>query len=632
MEWAQLQTFASGVLATVLAALQICGWLALGSFFLRNPGPVSVSLPLALLIGSAITAFLAALLCAAGRVEGAIAVSAGLSLLAVWLRRDWVRHRLRELYAAYAAVWADRRWLRAAVVASVLVSWLLSIVPPRDADVMRYHLAHIRQIVTDGGWQPIVDYSYALPFGWSLGFLPFEYAGLPEGAHLLNWGVWLVTLGGLLEIALRTAGRWHAPALLLCAVFAFQPMVLKGATTAHADSYSILQALAVTALLLRLPGSARDFGLFGFAAWIGMQGRYQAAAIGLAAGAVLLLWLGQRRLALPALASACLGGICALALSAPFYVANWLAFENPVWPLFAESLGSQASYADQVAARGNLDFTGSRELATVLVGLKGLFLSPNPFPVPHLTAAMLLAALRWRSREALTITVFSGAFLAIWMATNPNLYPRYILTLFPAVIAGCCAVLASLAGAARPWLRRAVTGGLGLCVAGLVAICTAYSLDSFHFLLTGDARRYHEYTWYWDVFEWIERSTPADARFLVFANSGTTYYLDRPYRRADPCSSGVIDWRSIESEHDLLDRLRADGYTHLFYDERDWSNCPAGAQMSAVIESARRSGRLETLASFDLRLGTLRLLRQSIPATVSILAPRPEGARETNGP
>ena len=52
--------------------------------------------------------------------------------------------------------------------------WLNAIVPPRDADVMRYHLAHVRQIARDGAWIAVPDFHYAIPFGWTLNFLPYE--------------------------------------------------------------------------------------------------------------------------------------------------------------------------------------------------------------------------------------------------------------------------------------------------------------------------------------------------------------------------------------------------------------------------------------------------------------------------
>jgi hypothetical protein len=617
------RTFALGALATLLALLQTAAWVAIGSPFVRRVSSTVLALPTALLIGSALTGFAYAVLCAAGQVELAIAVCAGAGALALVLRRSWVTEQFRALARSYVATVGDRRWLWMIVGATSLLYWLVAITPPRDADVMRYHLAHVRQIVADGGWLAIPDYCYALPFAWSLNYLPFEYAGLPEVAHLLDWTLWLVAMGCLLEIALGVAGRWRTAALLLCGVFAYQPFVLKGATTAHADMYMLFEILAVTAWLVRAPLPTAHYGLLGFAAWIGMQSRYQAAAVGLGAAAALLVFVRRWRITARELFAFALGSGAALVLATPFYAFNWVTLGNPVWPMFTGLFHAQPTYPDQVANHFNTMFTGKLDVGTLFAGLRALIVSPLSFPVPHFAAGLLGVSLFRRSAVSAAMALFVAVYLVFWALTNPTLYGRYILVLLPPLVVGGSAALALFPGAPG-WSRRLTTAGLSAVVAALVAVCGIYSWDSLVFLATGDLKRFHEYTWFYDVYDWANRSTAPDARFLVVVESGTSYYLDRAYRRADPCLSAVIDWPNVRSAEDLMQRLADGRYDYLLFHDQDWGKCLAGQQMSEAVHAARDAGLLETVEDFEVRLGTSRFLRQSHTSRALILKPRPD--------
>lgn len=630
-----LRPFLLGLLATALAVLQTAGWLALGSFFVGQAGAVSRSVPTALLVGSALTGFGYALLSAAGQLELAVALCAAASVLALGLRREWVRARLGELTSVYGRAIAGRRWLAAVALVTGLLSWLLSIPPPRDGDVMRYHLAHIRQILADGAWLPIADYCYALPFGWSFHSLPFEWLGLPQAAHLLNWILWAITIAALLELGMHCAGRWRTAAVLLTGLFVYQPFVLKMSTTAHADAYLILEVVAVMAWLLHPPQRAAEWALLGFTAWIGMQSRYQAAAVGLSVGAVLLVFWRQFDVSWRRLLPIGMGASAALLLSAPFYVMNWLAFGNPVWPLFTRLFAASPTYADLAVETSNAAFSGTLEVETVLRGLRGLLLSAETFPVPLVVAGFLLLApwsSRWRrSRASSVMAWFLAASLGIWVLTNPTLWNRYSLPLLPPALVGGCAVLGCLR-APPAWLRRIAAAGLVAVLLGMIAICGLYSADTLRYLASGDLKRYHEYTWFFDVYDWANRATASDARFLVVVATGLSYYLDRPYRRADPCLSGVIDWQAVRTGDDLVGQLEAGGYDYFLYHDQDWSHCAAGDQMTEVVHSAREAGLLDTVETFELRLFTSRLMRKSIPATVFVLAPRGTPTSRTASP
>src|SRR5437868_7698880 len=132
-----------GVAATVLASLQLTSWIALGSFLFNRRNGYDYPVPAAVVTGAASTGAVLAVLCWLGFVHVAVAVSALLSTIALVVRRRFVVEELRsaanQSRAAFAEV-KNARWL---VAVTLLVAWVLAIAPPRDADVLRYHLAHV---------------------------------------------------------------------------------------------------------------------------------------------------------------------------------------------------------------------------------------------------------------------------------------------------------------------------------------------------------------------------------------------------------------------------------------------------------------------------------------------------------
>jgi len=110
--------------------------------------------------------------------------------------------------------------------------------------------------------------------------------------------------------------------------------------------------------------------------------------------------------------------------------------------------------------------------------------------------------------------------------------------------------------------------------------------------------------------------------------SGQTYYLDRPYRRADPFVSGVVDWRRINTGAKLDSLLAAGGYSYVIYHDRDWKLYPGGTSTMSAVGDAYRSGLLRKTKVFDEKLYTSRFMRQYKTSHVYVL----ERARNVNEP
>jgi hypothetical protein len=612
MEGHPLLPLAIGLVATVLALVRITTWVAVGAWVTSREGePVAV--PLGLVVGAAITGCCYALGALAGRLGLALGLDAAIAVVACMSNWRLTVQQLRDVQNQAVDLCRAGPWTRWLSLVWLVLAWLTAVAPPRDADVLRYHLAHVRQIVLEGRWARIPDTAYALPFGWSLTYLPFEELHTAIAAQMLNLAVWVIVL---LAVSRRVRARASLILRLLLLALACQAMVFKAATTAHADAYVMLLTTVVALLLTpsAVPLTRRSAALLGFAAWVGAQSRYQALAIGLAATATLLAAVGLGVVRPRALLAAAGGAVAAAALAAPFYLTNLRWFGNPLWPLLASS--HPASYADRIALVMAQRTSAPLALGWLPRGLYHLAIDITVFPIPWMVGAAMVAG--WWTRRTRLLAFFVTCYVLIWVLVEPSPYPRFIIYLVPLVpllAADAVGRLASRRGARH----RAVVGALGVGCGALAGFLLVYSAPAVRYAVTGDRERYDRATWFAPVFRWANTATPATARFLVVVKSGGTYALERPYRRADPEGSAEIDWLAVQDARALVDRLRAAGFQYLMYEDRDWSLYPGGAQMARVVHDAMAEGLLRPVETFELQLVTSRLFDRSAATTVRVL-------------
>ena len=205
----------------------------------------------------------------------------------------------------------------------------------------------------------------------------------------------------------------------------------------------------------------------------------------------------------------------------------------------------------------------------------------------------------------------------LWIAMEPHLFPRHILLLLPIASLLFVPALDGL------WLREGFTRLIQRVLAGGLAVSillsAIFAWDYARYDVTGDSGTFHRFTWYYPVYDWINKNTPKASRFLVIVYSGHSYYLDRPYRRADPWLSGVVDWSHVASSADVAQVLRHGGYDYVLYDDRDWRAFPAGAEMASAIRSAVRSRVLVPVHAERERLYTSRVTRDFGETSVYVL-------------
>lgn len=540
------------------------------------------------------------------------------------------------MIAALAAVYSQtlRADLLLRVIAFPVVAlpWIDAIAPPRDGDVMRYHLAHVRQIISDGRWDTIADYHYAFPFGWTLNYLPFERLHLPQAAALVNVALWLLILAGLLRLA--HASQLPRTATLAAIVLFLHPFVVRTFASAMADGYAIFVVYAISLMLLQVDERRnRAAILLGFICWIGAQSRYQLVAFALA-GSLVFLFHAVRRGRWPDLREFALGAAGALALSAPFYLANLRGFGNPVWPLLVPAINGTSAYANRVAAAYTAWMTGSHDPSYMFRHALDLILTPSLIPLAVILIALIPLSLATREPRYRRLAFFGTLFLVLWIAMEPRLFPKHVLLLLPV---GSILFVPALDGIwSRAAVVRTIDRVLAAAVVLILAATTILSWDYLRYAATGDDARFHRFTWYYPVYDWANRNTPRGSRFLVITYSGHSYYLDRPYRRADPWLSGVVDWSRVSSARDVQSVLEHGRYEYVIYDDRDWRAFPGGATMSSAITSAIATHALLPVHTSRERLYTSRASREFEETDVYVLrvAPAPAtGARPfTLGP
>lgn len=606
----------AGLAATALAAMALMGWIAIGSLFTNRVSEEStLFLPGSILIGAGLTSAALAVAARSGLVrEGTLAVAL-VAMIAALVQRRIIAAQVRR--AADTVRAATNGWPAGGLltIGIVCLGWIYAIAPPRDGDVMRYHLAHIRQIISDGAWLSISDLTYALPFAWSLNYLPFELIGLPQAAHLVNLLIGIVVAITLLRISPDRLSR--RTSVLVVLVFLAHPFIVRTFTSALADAYAILAATVIVVALVRVDSlDAPLAALVGFSTWIGIGSRYQLVAVGLAGSTVVVFHLAhaRKRSAIVAFAA---GGSIAILLASLFYVANFAAFGNPVWPLLVTPSAAGASYANEVAfafMRGYSSSPGPDfRLDNAIALIRSVDMAPIPLAIVGLIIVSLVAA-RMRARH---VALFGALFLLLWELMSPRLYPTHIL---PLLAVGPVLLAAAIASAPRTGaVHRIVQRTLTLGVVGFVGIAAFFSADYVRYAVTGDSDEFHKYTWYYRTYAWVNNSTPPDARFLVVALSGHSYYLDRRYRRADPWLSGEVDWPKISSPAALDSVMRASGIDYLIYDDRSWDLFPGGEQMRKVVLASIAERRLVTVHQSRELLYTSRVRRTASRASAYVL-------------
>lgn len=619
----------TALLAIALGGLRLFALTALGRALLRRRRAPWLTVPLALLAAGAALGTMYASLLWAGWRDAALVIDGLAMLLALAFRGRQTAIELRRLFAPIIELARRDRWSLAISLGVVAIYLFNAVMPPRNTDALRYHLAHLAQIDREGRWAATSIAHYAFPFAWQSTFLPFVHFHVAAAAQVVDTGMWAILLAAI--VGHRGASRIGTTGSLLLAVIALSPLAIVTATAPTADVFTVLAALVVAMLLAgRTPdASGAGFGeatALGFAAWVAVGTRYQAIAVGIAATIVAVVWLAHsdRWITLLGFVE---GAVLAWLLAAPFFLANAVRFGNPVWPL--RSIPSTADYPATVGAFYASSLHGALSLPAEATAGWRLLSDQVAAPVPLLLLVVLVPVLFERgsaARSARRVALFCALFFGAWLLAQPMLYPRFSVYLVgPALLLGLRQAEIVDQGRFRVATR-------GMLAAGLVALgvydVAGVALDA-RVLASGGRAGVQAGTWYYPVWAWLNANTPRDAKMLVIVRSGETYYLDRYYRRADPPTSAEVEWPRIADGAALGRAMRESGFDYLVYDSTAWRGTPGGSEMIAAIDDAAARGVLVEARRFSFRLTRSRFRNAAVPVTVVIYRLGPAAPQPT---
>lgn len=567
-----------GAAAVVLALTCAAVWVAIGTCLTDDESdPTLLSIVWALVVGCALSSTALAIASAAGFAWQGALVGGTAGAIVLIMRRARTAVLLRNAIKPIATAFRGDRFSQIALIALLTLLFVYAAAPPRDGDVVRYHLAHVRQIASENSWHWVPDVTYALPLAWSLNYLPFELLGLPQGAAMLNALVWVVLLALILEALSSRLPPAKALALSLC--FLAHPFIIKTFSAAFADPFAILLTCGVALAITRLDRlTHREIALLGFASWVGIGSRYQMVAVGISATSVVAYSLA-RRSQLQRMRPFALGSASAAALASPFYLMNWKGIGNPVWPLFASSIPSANTYAIAVAEHFSARFTHVATAQNFQALVVRLFTERYLFPLPLILILVVVVASIARGGELRKVAAFGAGFLLLWIAMSPGLYPTHILPVLSLIPILAAPFFVGGSDRKSAWQLFIIRG----IATVWVVLSAAFSYDYLRYDITGNAATYHRFTWYYPVYDWMNRHTEPSSRSLVVVYSGLSYYLDRPYRRADPWLSAEVDWSRVKNGADLDAIMSRGKFDYLVYDDLNWSVFPGGESMMRAI-------------------------------------------------
>jgi len=481
-----------------------------------------------------------------------------------------------------------RGW-RAALAVLALLPLPMALAPAVSYDALVYQLRFPEMTLWTGRW--------AVDPANSPSFFPAAtetlYAATlavdPSGvsAQLVHWGFFLLVLACLVVLARAFGGGIAGE----CAAVLFASIPAAGIVAGWSWSdMPLCFALLASAVALGGGSVGPAAALLGLAAAC----KYSGLALALPLGAACVV-AAVRRGRLAALA----GGVAgAVLIAAPWYLFNWTATGNPVYPLLPAVFGGSPETASRI-----VNWSASPEGGS----WASYIFRPGTLDSDVGGVGMLLAfaAAAWaalRSRRPAVLAVVVGGFAAL-----APFAPAARILLPP--LAGVC-LLGGLAASPREaeqeqprWFPAAMRILIVLLAARGAALTAAHNALFFNPLPAAagveEADEYRSRIFPPDaLYRGPARELPEEARVLVFGES-RLFRFPRPTRasaRVDP--PAVLPFvRGAAGPPEVLVRAARAGFTHLLVsvdalrgarDAADWRRGLADAEVEMLTGVVRR--------------------------------------------
>lgn len=450
------------------------------------------------------------------------------------------------------------------VILIALIIWifLLAITPARAADAMRYHLVILQDIWTHHGFvfRPYIHHNFPLYFGLLCIPLYMLFGGV--GVKVAVCYYFIASLCILLVIA--QSFKVHSSRLLLIWLF-LTPMFFHEAHIALNDWVVVFYLLLSFFMVHRSSRFSHDnkyghlligFLSFGFA----MGVKYQAI--------IVFPWFIYYALSqYPIKCKRVMVGYallcaCMLFVFIPFYIRNWVHFSNPVWPLLPNMFPSNDSGVQHVAIQFQRAGTFSHSLDALFYNITQLIRFPL---IPFTTMLLCSVGVVFDKKNIMGVRVGFWLTLLFWWLIQPKMVFRFLIYVLPIAYISLVSLIEQLKSERMSLVIKFIYALLIANMAYCVPLAAYYSIDYFKFFRDRDLSRYHQFTWYYDVYHWMNTHLRPSDHVLLLVKAGQSYYLHIPYERADDLSA-YIDWQHIDY-HAFVKRLHAAKINYILLDK-----------------------------------------------------------------
>ena len=518
-----------------------------------------------------------------------LALLAGLALAAVSIARDRPSPRGIARAAGSAAL--------ALLVTTQALALIAALAPPTAKDTVLYHFALPKAYLAAGSGIE-VPYNIAgyYPLGVELHAVWAMLLGTPMGARVgeAAAGATLFLFAPLLVMVVygwaRERGLDRGGAGAAALMVAWVPTAYDVAASAYVD----LALAAYTALAVRAFGrwwttlDARHLvwvtvGIGG-ALSIKLSAAFVILPVALLALLRTLNAASGRPSSGPSTAGLAGSVLCALGLgvtlAAPWYARNWIRTGSPFFPFYlgiwpAQAPGWDLERSQLYEALFSLYGNTQSGLDYLLTPLR-LAVAAQPDQPPFYDGVLgiavvfalpLLAWALWTRRldvELRLAVLVSACLFVFWLFSSQQL--RYLLPALPGLAVAIAAAGFTLeSGASGRILRGLLVAAAALGVP--VTLAWFLTLDPGRVVLGGEGRadflrRRLDYYPYYEV---VNRELPPTAKVWLINMRRDSYHLERPYFSdfifEDYTLTRYV--RAAAGVHEIRDRVRADGITHL---------------------------------------------------------------------
>jgi hypothetical protein len=538
-----------------------------------------------------------------------LCLAAALAVFGLWVRRSGLRLGM--------PIWALALLLPLLVLPAIAAT-----APPHEWDEVAYGAALPRDYAAAGRFFYNADYGPYSAF-------PSNYEALTTATIVLARdviparGLTVLMALGLAAIAAhlsRLLGvSWPGALLAATLVLSAEALVTSIPTGKNDVANAFFQSLA----LLAVAGYAarRDLGslaLGGFFLGTALGVKYSSLqfAFCIAPLTVGLVLAGPGRL-YQRLRRVGIFAIVTLATALPWYVRNYVLFDNPFFPFLNELLSAHNGFTAQHSAITREMFSGwlgySWSAGTPRDFLSNVAQGFGWVPVLLSVPGLIAAALRRRSAAAvfLGVALLSSALLTLFAG---YWLPRYFLTLLVlACVFTALAVAEVLRVAERMLGRRAAVVALVLLVAAVGGGSLRWQWNTGRRLVRDVVHLKRQdflrtRVRYWAVADWANCNLGPEERIGMGVNVQPFYYLQRPYFHIHPMTEKG-NLQSLETPEQFLQAFRDLGLSWLALAQHTDTSIYAEAtapRMNAFLRrlyAARRalvrSGKLTPVASMQ---------------------------------